>query len=110
MIVNSLINLHSIYENLYHGINDALTQVTADVGTFVDALSPIGDDIEEQQREKLILDGVQTALVLVAAPTFHGAATRLPVVANNPNGESLSVDSHIARSAAVIRLLLTLQC
>lgn len=74
-----------MYENIYHGINDALPQVLADVGNYVDKLSPIVEDIKEQQQTKLILDGIQTALVFAAAPFFHSALTRVKWVQDNPN-------------------------
>ena len=55
VIINSIIWLHMQFESLWHGINNALPLVDGDVGTFVQALSPIVDDIEEQQAEKLQL-------------------------------------------------------
>lgn len=63
--------LHMIFENLWDGINDAMPQVLADVGVLVETLSPITDEIEEQQRLRLTLDGIQMALFLIMAPSFH---------------------------------------
>lgn len=44
---------HRVLQRMYNGINDGLPQVLADVGLFVETLSPITDEIEEQQAEKL---------------------------------------------------------
>ena len=41
IIFNSVIGLHSIYEQAYSSINDALPNVLADVGKLVEQFSPI---------------------------------------------------------------------
>lgn len=71
VILNSLFGVHTLFEDVYAGVNDAIGTVNGRIGTFVDTYSPIGDDIEDQKRTKLIMDGIQAAMFLILPPTFH---------------------------------------
>ncbi|KAK3713007.1 hypothetical protein LTR37_008692 [Vermiconidia calcicola] len=85
VIINSLMTLHTLFQNLWDGINDGLSLVQGEVGNFVSELSPITQDIAEQRADKLALDGVQLALFLGLAPTFHSAIGALQWARQNPN-------------------------
>ena len=87
-----LSQLHAIYDNVYRGMDSALSHIALDVGTFVSALSPIVEDIAEQVKLKLILDGVQLGLTLLIAPSLHLGLTKTAWVAANPNRFGTGVD------------------
>lgn len=57
-----MIGLHSVFEQAYASINDALPNVLADVGHLVTSFSPINDEIRAQQQLKITLDIVQGVL------------------------------------------------
>lgn len=77
--------LHNMYERMYNGIVHAASVIDFDTGTFTKTFSPISEDIDEQQKTKLMLDGIQTGLVLAAAPFFHSALSRMSWIKANPN-------------------------
>lgn len=68
--------LHNLFENLWTGILSGLSLVDGELGTFVQTFSPITEDIEEQKRIRLMLDGIQLGLTLLLAPAFHTALAR----------------------------------
>lgn len=62
VLFNSMIGLHSVFEQAYASVNDALPNVLADVGNLVSSFSPINDEIKAQQQLKLTLDIIQGVL------------------------------------------------
>ena len=75
----------SRFQNLWDGINDALSLVQGEVGNFVSELSPIVEEIADQRANKLTLDGIQLALFLGLAPVFHSYIGALQWARQNPN-------------------------
>lgn len=71
VLVNSLVGLHVLYDDVWNAINNALPLALGKMGTYVSTFSPVVDQIADQKRTKLILDGVQAALFVVLGPTFH---------------------------------------
>lgn len=43
---------------------------------FVETFSPISDDIQSQKEYRLMLDGIQTGLIMLCAPMFQVAVRR----------------------------------
>lgn len=67
IIMNSIVGLHSMYDRLWRGIDGARTNVLFSVGTFVETLSPINEDIKDQRELKIALDGIQIGLTLLVS-------------------------------------------
>jgi len=58
----------------------------------VKVFSPIGDNIKEQQHEKVLLDFLQGAIFLLVAPSFHSALSHIKWVKDNPNWMASLID------------------
>lgn len=92
VLFNSFVGLHMLFEDMKNGIDEALTKVLGRVGTFVETLSPINEDIEDQKRLKLALDAAQAATFGLLAPTFHTGFSRSKWVQANPNWAATGID------------------
>ena len=95
VIFNSFVALHTMFQNVYDGINTAAGLAGDKAGVFVETFSPIVGDIEDQKKLKLLLDGLQTALILGAAPAFHTVLARVPWAKANPQ-----MQVHVSRPHA----------
>ena len=85
MIFNSFVSLHNMFLDIVNGINSGLDAVDGKMGSFVETMSPINEDIEDQKRQKIAFDIAQAALFGVLAPTFHSGFSRNSWVKANPN-------------------------
>lgn len=71
VIGNSLVWVHMMFDNAWYGIQNAFNTVDAELGMFVNTFSPIVDDIKDQQKAKMILNGK----FLVSQQPVWGART-----------------------------------
>lgn len=85
VIFNSMVGVHSEFKGMYDSIDSALARVIGRMGTFVETLSPINEDIESQKRQKIAFDVAQACMFGVLAPTFHSGFSRSSWVQRNPN-------------------------
>lgn len=77
IIMNSIVGLHSMYDRLWRGIDGARTNVLFSVGTFVETLSPINEDIKDQRELKIALDGLPIGLTLMVSIPERESMTAL---------------------------------
>lgn len=107
------VGLHTLFEDVYAAINDALPFALGNMGNLVNTFSPVVEDIADQQKQKLILDLIQGALFVALGPSFHAGAPnaewnilmktrvliskiglkRLPWAVNNPIAVSSGIDA-----------------
>ncbi|KAK3716338.1 hypothetical protein LTR37_006488 [Vermiconidia calcicola] len=92
VIINSMVNLHILFENVYNGVRDAHDMVQDEVGNLVREFSPIIGDIAEQKAKRLAWDTIQLALFIALAPTFHSVMGRSALVRANPNWAATGID------------------
>ncbi|KAK3700719.1 hypothetical protein LTR37_015801 [Vermiconidia calcicola] len=92
IIFNSMVALHSVFDNAYSAVLDAATPALALAGNFVSTFSPIEGDIKEQQNLKLALDAMMAGLYFGVAPGLHLGLTKLSAIQKNPNRFGTGVD------------------
>jgi len=92
VIHNSFVALHKMFQMVYDGIETAGGLAGDRAGTMVTTFSSIDEDIQEQKEYKLMLDGLQTALIGTMAPLFHSVFSKFSWVVRNQNWVAAGFD------------------